>query len=87
MEVLIMEKNRIQEVVEQIGLPGTVKYLPKGMKLHDCPMHGSFLSHYTTDNPLCPLCQVHAALRDENNNEGNGDNAKSIEHYIRVVGV
>lgn len=82
-----MEKNRIQEVVEQIGLPGTVKYLPKGMKLHDCPMHGSFLSHYTTDNPLCPLCQVHAALRDENNNEGNGDNAKSIEHYIRVVGV
>jgi len=67
--------TRIQKSIEQIGLETVTKYLPKGMKLCQCDMHGGYLAHYTDKNPLCPLCQVAT-------NAGNGTTASEVELYI-----
>ena len=63
----------LSEVVGQIG----ERYLPRGMKLYDCHIHGLFLAHYTTpaDKVICPIC----AIPTQN---GNGTTATQIEHYI-----
>lgn len=70
-------KNNIQKAVDQIGELTVLRYLPKGMKLHDCPMHGKFLAHYKDENPLCPLCNMDSG-------SGNGTTATDMQHYIEI---
>ena len=72
-------QNTIQKAIDQIGLAGVAKYLPKGMKLHTCEMHGMYLQHYTQSTPSCPACAHWASL-----NGGNGTTATEIEHFIDV---
>lgn len=69
-----VDKNHIQKSIDQIGLEAVSRYLPKGMKLNPCDLHGAYLSHYKTDNPLCPLCTTASG--------GNGQTATDTEHYI-----
>ena len=75
--VVNMNRNELQKAVDQIGEVGVIQYLPKGMKLHDCPIHGKFLSHYKDSNPLCPLCNTAT-------NDGNGVNATDAEVAIDI---
>lgn len=70
-----MESNAIQKSIDQIGLEAMVRYLPKGMKLHPCDMHGHFLTHYTNTEPLCPLCIKHDPSAE-------GTTATQVEHWI-----
>jgi hypothetical protein len=72
-----MDKNGLQKSIDQIGLEGVVKYLPKGMKLHPCDLHGHFLSHYSDTNPTCPLCISHSPVAE-------GVTATEVEHYIDI---
>jgi hypothetical protein len=68
--------NDIQKSINQIGMEGVVRYLPKGMKLHPCDLHGMFLSHYKAENPVCPLCVQTGT--------GEGTTATDVEHYINI---
>lgn len=70
-------KNEIQKSIDQIGMEGVTRYLPKGMKLHPCDLHGMFLAHYRDTNPLCPLCTQH----DSN---AEGTTATAVEHFINL---
>lgn len=70
-----MEKHPINDVIKSIGMDTTVRYLPKGMKLHACDVHGHFLAHYKDDNPLCSLCTA----RDP---RSEGITASEVELYI-----
>jgi hypothetical protein len=72
-----MEKHPINDVIKSIGMDGTLQYLPKGMKLHPCDVHGMFLAHYKDSNPLCSLCTA----RDP---RSEGITASEVEHYIDV---
>lgn len=49
-------KNGLQKAMDQIGSFAVAKYIPKGMKICPCDLHGAFLSHYKNTSPLCPLC-------------------------------
>ncbi|AGR46887.1 hypothetical protein JL_4 [Bacillus phage JL] len=69
--------NDIQKSINQIGMEGVVRYLPKGMKLHPCDLHGSFLAHYKDELPTCPLCIQH-------NHAAEGTTATEVEHYINI---
>lgn len=71
------EKNAIQKSIDQIGLEATVRYLPKGMKLYPCDIHGHYLAHYTDRMALCPLCIEH-------NPEAEGTTATQVEHFIDI---
>ena len=75
-----MDKNGLQKSIDQIGLDSVQRYLPKGMKVHSCELHGSFLTHYTSTSPLCPLC-IHDT---EQVQSANGVTASQIEHYINL---
>lgn len=68
-------KNDIQKSIDQIGLGAVTRYLPKGMKLCDCDIHGKFLCHYSDSNPMCPLCA-------NVTNSGNGQDATQTELAI-----
>lgn len=68
-------KNGLQKSMEQIGVESTLRYLPKGMKLCNCDVHGYYLAHYKTTNATCPLCPIQ-------NPAANGTNATEVEHYI-----
>lgn len=70
-----METNNIQKSIDQIGIMAVARYLPKGMKLQPCDMHGHFLTHYSTKEPLCPLCVTHSDVAE-------GTTATQVEHYI-----
>lgn len=65
-------KNDIQKSIDQIGLGTVTRYLPKGMKLHTCDIHGKFLCHYQDTNPICPLCANISS-------DGNGQDATQTE--------
>lgn len=67
--------NDLQKSIDQIGMEGVVKYLPKGMSLHPCDLHGHFLTHYTDKQPTCPLCI-------KQDPSANGTNATEVEHWI-----
>ena len=54
-----------------------IRYLPKGARLYDCPVHGKFTAHYKTANPLCPLCDVSTG-------KGNGTTASDVELFINL---
>ncbi|MMZ43585.1 hypothetical protein D1872_51450 [compost metagenome] len=69
------DKNTIQKSIDQIGLSAVERYLPKGMRIHPCDIHGHFLAHYTDENPICPLCIKH-------NPQAEGTNATDVELYI-----
>ena len=73
-----MEKKQhpLADVVKSIGVDGVQKYLPKGMKLNYCDLHGHYLQHYSGDG-LCPLCTGH-------NPEADGTTATQVEHYIDI---
>lgn len=73
-------KNGLQKSIDQIGEFNTLRYLPKGMKICNCDVHGSYLAHYKTENPTCPLCP----LQDPS---ANGTNATEMEHYIDIKDV
>lgn len=70
-----MEGNNLQKAIDQIGMMGVQKYLPKGMKLHPCDLHGHFLSHYSDSNPTCPLCIKHDP-------QAEGTTATEMELFI-----
>lgn len=70
-------KNDIQKSIDQIGEDAVIRYLPKGMKLCSCDIHGKFLCHYSDSNPICPLCA-------NVTNEGNGQDATSTELAINL---
>jgi hypothetical protein len=70
-------RNEIQKSIDQIGQETVARYLPRGMKLHPCDIHGYFLSHYKDSNPTCPLCISHDATAD-------GTTATQVEHYINL---
>ena len=65
----------LQKSIDQIGLETVTRYLPKGMKLHNCEMHGMYASHYKETSPLCPICP-------SINPEGNGTTASQVELFI-----
>lgn len=67
--------NGIQKSIEQLGEDAVLRYVPKGMKLHPCDIHGKFLAHYKDSNPLCPLCSAPSG-------NGNGTTASDIELFI-----
>jgi len=67
--------TNLQKSIDQIGLAAVQRYLPKGLKIHPCDIHGSFLSHYSDTNPICSLCVSH-------NPAAEGTTASSIEHWI-----
>jgi hypothetical protein len=70
------KKHPLEDVIKSIGADGVSKYLPKGMKLHYCDLHGHYLSHYSGEG-LCSLCV-------NPNPEANGTSASEIEHYINI---
>lgn len=70
-----MEKNALQKAIDGIGEDCVRRYLPKGMKMCNCDMHGKYLAHYTVDNPVCPICAIHTG-------NGDGTTATQVEHYI-----
>lgn len=70
-----MSKNELQKSIDQIGEGTVLRYLPKGMKVHPCDIHGNFLSHYKDKNPLCPLCSADTG-------DGNGTTASEVELFI-----
>lgn len=72
------EKNDIQKAIDQIGQEGVTRYLPRGMKLHNCEMHGLYLQHYKNQEPCCPICAMSPATT------GNGTTATEVEHYINL---
>lgn len=60
-------KSGVHECVEQLGM----NFVPAGMKLHPCDLHGYFLATADNENPICPLCvQVP--------NEANGTTASDV---------
>jgi len=69
--------SNLSKACAQIGPMAVQKYLPKGMALHPCDIHGHFLSHYSNDNPLCPLCISH-------NPAAEGTSASDVELYINL---
>lgn len=75
----MQDKNNLQKAIDQVGLEAVVRYLPKGMSLHNCTMHGKYLAHYTTpaDKLTCPLCNFPTQ-------DGNGTTATEVEHYIDI---
>lgn len=73
----MVDKNEIQKAIDQIGMVGVVRYLPKGMKLHNCEMHGMYLNHYSAKEPNCPIC-----ASSTSGCGGNGTTATEIEHLI-----
>lgn len=70
------KKHPMEDVIKSIGIDGAQKYLPKGMKLLYCDLHGHYLQHYKTDG-LCPLCVAHDA-------KAEGTTATEVEHYINI---
>lgn len=66
--------SALDEVVSQIG----TRYLPKGMKANDCPIHGKFLAHYTDSSPICPTCNEVLT----STNQGNGESATATQFFI-----
>lgn len=71
------EMNGLQKAIEQLGEITVQRYLPKGMAMHNCDIHGGFLSHYKDSNPLCPLC-----ITPET--KANGTDASDVELYINL---
>jgi hypothetical protein len=71
--------NTIQKAINEIGEEGVSRYLPKGMKLCNCHMHGKYLAHYSDKNPLCPLCTQSTV-----SGEGNGTTASDVELFIDI---
>lgn len=67
--------NGIQKSINQIGIESVQRYLPKGARLHNCEVHGGYLSHYKDKNPLCPLCIQHDP-------KAEGTTASDTELYI-----
>ena len=66
-------KSSIQQCVEQIG----TGFVPKGMTLHQCDIHGYYLAAIDNPNPICPLCiQVPG--------NANGTTASDIENKNKV---
>jgi hypothetical protein len=72
-----MDTNHIQKAIDQIGMDIVTRYLPKGMKLYPCDIHGYFLAHYTEDKPTCPLCIKHDPVAE-------GTTATQVEHWIDI---
>ncbi|MNP37019.1 hypothetical protein D3C76_1304430 [compost metagenome] len=69
-----MKRNHIQKALDQAG-PGILRYLPRGMKLHNCDIHGIYGCHYTDQGPCCPICSSTLST-------GNGVTASDVELYI-----
>lgn len=67
--------NGIQKSINQIGMDGVIRYLPKGMRLHPCDIHGYYLAHYKNTNPVCPLCSMPTQT-------GEGVTATQVEKEI-----
>lgn len=76
-----MQKSILDMVMSQIG--PVARYLPKGMRIMNCDMHGSYLAHYKSKEPVCPVCKD--MVPDPNNNQGNGPTASEVEHYIDIT--
>lgn len=72
-----MTNHPINDVIKSIGMDAVTRYIPKGMKLHNCDIHGFFLAHYTDTNPICSLCVSHSP-------EAEGTTATQVEHYIDI---
>jgi hypothetical protein len=72
-----MAKNELQKAIDHLGYDATVRYLPRGMRIDNCDVHGGFLTHYKAKEALCPLCikQDPAA---------NGTTATEVEHFINI---
>ncbi len=68
--------DHINELVKSIGIGTVERYLPRGMKLGYCDMHGHYLKHYTSDG-ICPQCIGHDPKSD-------GTTASDMEHYIEI---
>lgn len=70
-----MEKNNLQKSIDQLSMDTVRRYLPKGMAIHPCDLHGHFLAHYSNNNPTCPLCIKHDP-------QAEGTTASEVELYI-----
>lgn len=69
-------KNEIQKAIDQVGQDAIQRYLPKGMKLNPCAIHGHYLTHYTDSLAVCPLCIKTGT--------GEGVTATQVEHWINL---
>lgn len=74
--VKAMDNTGIQKSIDQIGIEAVTRYLPKGAKLHSCPLHGYFLAHYKDTDPICSACT--------STGSGEGTTATSVEHWINI---
>lgn len=70
--------SALDEVLRQIG----DQYLPRGMRIHNCPIHGAFLAHYTQENPTCPECGYIQAEDTSPNPSGNAVDTNTLEYEI-----
>lgn len=69
-------KSMLDMVMSQIG--PVSRYLPRGMEICQCEIHGSYLSHYKAKDKACPVCK-------ESVSTGNGSTATQVEHYIDLT--
>lgn len=75
-EHTVLHKS-IEAVLGQLGTEAFNRYLPKGMRLHNCAVHGNYLAHYSSpaDKLSCPTCSIATT-------NGNGTTATAVQHYI-----
>ena len=71
-----MIQSGLQKSIDQLGMELVTRYLPKGMKIHPCDLHGHYLAHYKEPDPVCPLCIKTGG--------GEGTSATDIEHWINI---
>jgi hypothetical protein len=75
----LKDSNGLQKAIDQLGELTVARYLPKGMKLHPCLVHGHFLAHYKDANPVCPLC-----IPSTESGNGNGTTSEEVELFINL---
>jgi len=72
-----MEHSQLHKALTEIEGQIGKSYLPRGMKIATCPIHGNYLAHYSQANASCPQCATVLA-----SSAANGDDASSMYHEI-----
>ncbi len=68
-------KTSLEKVISQIGLGMVLKSIPAGYTIHNCELHGRYMSAPNT-KVSCSLCPATPPA--------NGTDASTVEHYIQI---
>lgn len=68
----------VEECVRQIG----TGFVPKGMSLYPCDIHGHFLGVHDHPNPVCPLC---VQVEDNHNGTTASDISPVKDNNIQLT--